>query len=79
MSLFKQEKPKKACRVYRAESLNPSEGISLSYRVSDDQRKHTVCLCLANRTVKTTFPSEFSAFEQMRKYRSLYKIKGSQK
>ncbi len=79
MNLFKQSKPK-AVRAYRVESLNPVQGISVSYRVSSDQREHVVCLCLANRTIKTTFPSEFSALEQMRKYRSLYKeIKGSQK
>lgn len=69
--------PKKAVRAYRVENLNPSKGISSSMRVSKDQKKYTVCLCLANRTVKTVFTSEFSALEQMKKYRSLYKeIKG---
>ena len=73
MSLFKQDKPKGAQRIYRVENLNKEQGITMSYNVSKDQRKHTVCLCLANRTVRTTFPSEFSAFGQMKKYRSLYK------
>ena len=65
--------PKKAVRVSRVENLNPSKGISSSMRVSKDQKKYTVCLCLANRTIKTVFQSEFGALEQMKKYRSLYK------
>ena len=71
--MFNQEKPKKAQRVAKVESLNPDKGISQSMRVSEDQRKYTVVLCLANRTVKTTFLNEFSALDQMRKNRSLYK------
>ena len=75
MNLFKNEKPEKAQRVCRVENLNPSKGITASYRVSPDQRKHTVVLCLADKTVKTTFPSEFLALDQLGKYRQLYKEK----
>ena len=71
--MFNQDKPKKAQRVAKVESLNPDKGISQSMRVSEDQRKYTVVLCLANSTVKTTFLNEFSALDQMRKNRSLYK------
>ena len=74
MNLFKQEKPK-AVRAYRVENLNPNKGISVTMRASSDQRQYTVCLCLTNKTVKTTFPSETSAMEQLRKYRALYKAK----
>ena len=72
-SLFK--KPKKAVRVAKVENLNPEKGITQSMRVSKDQREYVVCLCLSNRTVKTTFLSEFSALDQMRKNRALYKTK----
>ena len=72
-SLFKQERPKNAQRVCRVENLNSEKGITASYRVSKDQRKHTVVLCLTNKTVKTTFPSECSALLQLEKYRELYK------
>ena len=75
MDLFKNQKPK-AVRAYRVENLNPSKGVFMSYRVSRDQREHVVCLCLTNKTVKTTFHSEFSALEQLRKYRALYKELG---
>ena len=64
------------CRV---ENLNPSKGISASYMVSADQRRHTVVLCLAEKTVKTTFTSEFSALNQLDKYRQLYKELKSEK
>ena len=72
--LFKQQKPK-AQRVYRVENLNPNAGISSSMRVSKDQREYVVCLCLADRTIKTAFKSKTSALEQLRKYRQLYKQK----
>lgn len=72
ISLFKQERPK-AQRVCRVENLNPGKGIIASYRVSKDQRQHTVVLCLADKTVKTTFPNEWSALDQMSKYKQLYK------
>lgn len=78
-SLFKQEKPKRAQRVCRVENLNPSRGITASYRVSKDQRQHTVVLCLAEKTVKTTFSSEWSALDQMKKYKQLYKEIGNNK
>lgn len=72
-SLFKQERPKRAQRVCLVENLNPSKGITASYRVSRDQRRHIVVLCLADKTVKTTFPSEFSALDQISKYKQLYR------
>lgn len=81
MNLF-NSKPKKAVRAYRVENLNPSKGISSSMRVSKDQKQYVVCLCLFNKTVRTTFPNEHSALEQMRKYRTLYKeisVKGQKK
>ena len=71
--LFKEEKPRKAQRVCRVENLNPSKGIIASYRVSKDQRKHTVVLCLVDKTVKTTFSNEWSALDQLKKYKQLYK------
>lgn len=73
--LFKQERPKNAQRVCKVENLNPKKGITASYMVSKDQKQHTVVLCLADRTVKTTFNSEWSAFDQLDKYRQLYKAK----
>jgi hypothetical protein len=75
MSLFKQGKPKKAVRVAKVETLNQEKGITQSMRVSKDQREYVVCLCISNRTVKTTFLNEFSALEQLRKNRDLYKAK----
>ena len=74
-SLFKQEKPEHAQRVCRVENLNPEKGITASYRVSQDQRKHTVVLCLSDKTVKTTFHNEWSALDQLNKYKQLYKQK----
>jgi len=73
--LFKEERPKNAQRVCKVENLNPSKGITASYMVSRDQRKHTVVLCLADKTVKTVFPSEWSALDQLSKYKQLYKTK----
>lgn len=74
-SLFKNKRPEKAQRVCRVENLNPSKGITAAYRVSKDQRHHTVVLCLADKTVKTTFPNEWSALDQLDKYKQLYKQK----
>lgn len=74
-SLFNQERPKNAQRVCRVENLNPSKGITASYIVSRDQRRHIVVLCLAEKTVKTTFLNEFSALDQLSKYKQLYKAK----
>lgn len=73
MSLFKRGG--RATRVCRVENLNPSKGISTMMRVSKDQREYVVCLCLANRTKKTTFHSEAGALDQMQKYRMLYEEK----
>ena len=69
-SLFKSQKPK-AVRAYRVENLNSENGISASMRVND--REYVVCLCLPTKTVKTVFHNEFSALEQLDKYKSLYK------
>ena len=77
--LFKEERPKNVQRVCKVLNLNPNKGIIASYRVSKDQRKHTVVLCLADKTVKTTFPSEFSALAQLDKYKALYKEKKDRK
>lgn len=71
MNLFKFNG--KATRVCMVENLNPTKGAFSMMRVSKDQKKYVVCLCLAARTVKTTFKSESSALEQMKKYRQLYK------
>ena len=73
MSLFK--KGGRATRVCRVETLNPGKGISTMMRVSKDQREYVVCLCLTNRTKKTTFHSEAGALDQMQKYRMLYEEK----
>lgn len=73
ISLFKNEKPKRATRVARVENLNPEKGITQSLRASKDQREYMVCLCLTDRTIKTKFTSEFGALDQMRKNRQLYK------
>ena len=78
-SLFKQERPERAQRVCRVENLNPEKGITMSYKVSKDQREHIVVLCLAHKTVKTKFTSELGAFDQMGKYRQLYKAKETNK
>jgi len=72
MLLFKQHQPKKAKRCYKIESINPEKGIFSSMRETKD-RKFVVCLCLANKTTKTTFPTEHSALREMRRYRLLYK------
>lgn len=73
--LFKTEKPKRTKRCYRVENLNPEKGIISSMRVSEEQKKYVVCLCLPNRIINTSFKSELSAFEQLTKYRQLYKQK----
>lgn len=77
--IFKQEKPKRAQRVATAENINPRMNISQSMTVSRDQRKYTVVLCLANRTIKKTFLSELSALNQMDINRSLYKKPGTER
>ena len=59
----------------KVENLNPDKGISSSMRVSKDKKDYVVCLCLANKTTQTIFHNEFSALEQLRKYRQLYKQK----
>lgn len=73
INLFKNEKPKRATRVARVESLNPEKGISQSMRASKDQREYVVCLCLVDKTIKTTFLNKWSALDQMKKNRQLYK------
>ena len=73
MNLFKNDKPKKAQRVCRVENLNPEKGVTAMMKVSNDQREYAVVLCLADKTKKTVFHSEFSALEEMKRYRQLYK------
>lgn len=72
MSLFKQPRYR-AQRVCKVESLNPTECITQSYMVSKDMKRHMVVLCLSHKTVKSVFNNEYSALEQMRKNRELYK------
>jgi hypothetical protein len=74
-NLFKEVLPKKARRVYRVENLNPQKNIFASMRASMDGHDYHVCLCLANRAIKTTFHSEVGALGQLEKYKELYKQK----
>ena len=73
MSLFKNEKPLRAERVCKVETLNPEEGITSMMKVSQDNKDYVTVLCLANKTMKTVFHSEFSALNEMARYRKLYK------
>lgn len=73
IGLTKREKTRRDERVYRVENLNPDKNIFCSLSISKDKKRSTVCLCLAEKTVKTTFPSVSQGYEQLAKYRSLYK------
>ena len=73
MSLFKNEKPLRAERVCKVENLNPEEGITSMMKVSQDKKDYVTVLCLANKTEKMVFHSEFSALNEMARYRKLYK------
>lgn len=79
INLFKNEEPKKARRVYRVENLNSDKGISSSMKVAEDGHRYTVCLCMPHKVVYTTFLNEFSALEQMKKYKKQYKSLKSNK
>lgn len=72
ITLFKQE-PVSGKRVYRVEPLNSEKGISASLRSNKSNSEYVVCLCLTEKTKKTTFKSYGAALEQLRKYRALYK------
>lgn len=72
MNLFKTSKAKE---TYKVECLNAQKGITSSLRICDEQRKHVVCLCIQGKTKVTNFLNKFSAIEQMKKYRQLYKEK----
>ena len=70
--LFK--KPKRATRVCRVENIDPQNNIVAEMH-TDDQKEYKVCLCLAGRDIKTSFPSEFRAMNQMDSYHIIYSDK----
>ena len=61
--LFK--KPKRATRVCRVENIDPKNNIVVEMH-TDDQKEYKVCLCLAGKNTRTSFPSEFRAWRIMR-------------
>ena len=67
--LFK--KPKRAVRVCRVENINPKENIVAEMH-TDDQKEYKVCLCLAGRNIRTSFPSEYRALNQMGSYEIIH-------
>lgn len=71
----KAGRPKKASRVCKVENLNQEKNIytSMSVNTKEDNREYVVCLCLENKMVKTSFPTEAGALHEMRRYRSLYR------
>ena len=66
-------KPKKASRVYKVETINAEKGITATFRKDKDKTEYVVCLFMDCRTVKTVFPNEFSALNEMKRYKELYK------
>lgn len=58
---------------YKVECLNKEKGITSSLKVSHDTKEYVVCLCLSSKTIINSFPNEQMAYEQMKKYRALYK------
>lgn len=69
--LFKE--PQMAARVCRVENLNPKENIVAEMH-TDDQKEYKVCLCLAGRNVRTSFPSEFRALAMLDNYAVIHGI-----
>ena len=67
--LFKT--PKRAVRVCRVTNINPKENIVAEMH-TDDQREYKVCLCLAGKNIKTSFPSEYKALNHMDSYGIIY-------
>jgi hypothetical protein len=67
--LFKT--PKRAVRVCRVENINPKENIVAEMH-TDDQKEYKVCLCLAGKDVRTSFPSEYRALRHMENYGIIY-------
>ena len=67
--LFK--KPKKATRVCRVENIDPQNNIVAEMH-TDDQKEYKVCLCLAGKNVRTSFPSEYRALNHMENYGIIY-------
>lgn len=70
---YKEHKPAKAKRIYKVENLNPQKGISASMKADEQKREYIVCLCLSNRVVQTSFPTEHGAIREIKRYRALYK------
>ena len=67
--LFK--KPKRATRVCKVENIDPKNNVVVEMH-TDDQKEYKVCLCLAGRNVRTSFPSEYRALNHMDTYKILH-------
>ncbi len=67
--LFK--KPKRATRVCRVQNIDPKNNIVVEMH-TDDQREYKVCLCLAGKNIRTSFPSEFRALNHINSYGIIY-------
>ena len=70
--LFK--KPKRATRVCRVENLDPMNNVVAEMH-TEDQKEYKVCLCLAGRNVRTSFPSEYRALNHLDSYQRIYSKK----
>ena len=77
--LFNEIKAKKAMRILRVDSLNPTKGIFSSLSVSKNKKNYVTVLCLTNRTISTKFPNEDMALAEMARYKQLYKEIPSEK
>lgn len=66
-------KPKKASRVYKVENIDAEKGITATFRKEKDKPEYVVCLFMDCRTVKTVFPNELSAINEIKRYKELYK------
>ena len=67
--LFK--KPKRATRVCKVENIDPKNNVVVEMH-TDDQKEYKVCLCLAGRNIRTSFPSEYRALNHMENYGIIY-------
>ena len=70
--LFKT--PKRAVRVCRVTNINPKENIVAEMH-TDDQKSYKVCLCLSGKNIRTEFPSEYRALNQLDTYSIIHKNK----
>jgi len=70
--LFK--KPKRATRVCRVENLDPVNNVVAEMH-TEDQKSYKVCLCLSGKNIRTEFPSEYRAMNQLDTYGVIYKNK----